>query len=299
MKKLLIASLALCALLPAGAGAKSFPGTIALPDGWQAEGIATGKGPTFYAGSRDTGAVYRGSYRTGAGSVLVRPQTGRAATGLKYDRRRDRLFVAGAGSKAIYVYDASTGADERVYKVPEAGFINDVVITRRAAYFTDSQVRQLYKVPIGRNGRLGELERIPITGDLVYTAGFNANGIEATPNGKWLIIVQSNTGKLFRSDLQGRTREIRLDQPVTAGDGILLLGRTLVVDRNQNELLSFVRLDRRLRTGDVRREITDARFDVPTTIARFGNALYAVNARFPPTADNHNPREDVIRVEKK
>jgi hypothetical protein len=306
MKKLLIASLALCALLPAGAGAKSFPDTIALPDGWQAEGIATGKGPTFYAGSRaDTnpatpydGAVYRGSYRTGAGSILVPPQAGRAATGLKYDPRGDRLFVAGAGSKAIYVYDASTGADERVYPVPEAGFINDVVITRRAAYFTDSQVQQLYKVPIGRNGRLGELERIPITGDLVYTAGFNANGIEATPNGKTLIIVQSNTGKLFRSDLRGVTREIRLDQPVTAGDGILLMGRTLVVDRNQNELLSFVRLDPRLRTGDVQREITDARFDVPTTIARFGNALYAVNARFPPTADNHNPREDVIRVER-
>jgi sugar lactone lactonase YvrE len=310
MKKLLIASLALCALLPASAGAKSFPDTIALPDGWLAEGIATGKGPTFYAGSRADavvsepgdptfdGAIYRGSYRTGAGSVLVPGREGRAATGLKYDRRGDRLFVAGAGSKRIYVYDASTGAEERIDDVPEAGFINDVVITRRAAYFTDSQVQQLYKIPIRRNGRLGELKRIPITGDLVYTAGFNANGIEATPNGKKLIIVKSNTGQLFRANRRGVTREIELDQPVTAGDGILLMGRTLVVDRNQNELLSFVRLDRRLRSGDVQREITDARFDVPTTIARFGGALYAVNARFPPTADNHNPREDVIRVKK-
>ena len=95
MKKTLLAALALCALLPSTAIAKSFPSTIALPDGWQPEGIATGKGATFYAGSLPDGAVYRGSYRTGQGAVLVPPHAGRAATGLKYDPRRDRLFVAG------------------------------------------------------------------------------------------------------------------------------------------------------------------------------------------------------------
>jgi hypothetical protein len=36
-------------------------------------------------------------------------------------------------------------------------------------------------VPIAANGRLGApAQTIPITGDLVYEPGFNANGIDAT-----------------------------------------------------------------------------------------------------------------------
>ena len=58
-----------------------------------------------------------------------------------------------------------------------------------------------------------------------------------------------------------------------------------------------MRLSRRLRSGSVRREIGDPRFDVPTTLSVFGGALYAINARFPPRGDNHNPREDIVRVE--
>ena len=297
MKSILVLTFALCALLPATASAASLPRTIALPDGWQPEGIASGPGATFYAGSVPDGAVYRGSYVSGRGAVLVPPHAGRAATGLKFDRRTGRLFVAGAGSKHVYVYDARTGADVRVYDIPGAGFINDVVVTRRAAYFTDSNVQVLYRVPIGRHGALGDLEVVPITGDLVYGPGFNANGIDATRDGRRLIIVQSSTGKLFRANARtGVTREIRLDQPVTNGDGILLAGRTLLVMRNQQERLAVVRLDRRLRNGDVRREITDERFDVPTTIAAFAGSPYVVNARFPPGADNHNPSEDIIRV---
>jgi len=297
MRKTLIAALALCALLPATATARSLPRTIALPDGWQAEGIASGRAATFYAGSVADGAVYRGSFRTGRGAVLVPPRTGRAATGLKYDRRFDRLFVAGAGSGKVYVYDARTGADERVYDVPGAGFINDVVVTRSAAYLTDSDVPRLYRVPIGPGGELGELEALPVGGELAYAPGFNANGIEATRDGKRLIIVQSNTGKLFRADpATGFTREIALDQPVTNGDGILLAGRTLFVVRNQDERIAVVRLSGQLREGEVRRQIADARFDVPTTIADFAGALYAINARFPPGGDNHNTRQDIVRA---
>jgi len=297
MRKTLIAALALCALLPATAAARPLPRTIALPDGWQPEGIAGGRGATFYAGSVADGDIYRGSFRTGRGFVLVDllPEAGRSATGLKYDRRRHRLFVAGASSGRLYVYDARTGADERVYDVPGAGFINDVVLTRRGAYFTDSIVPRLYRIPIAPNGALGNLEVVPLSGDIAYGPGFNANGIEATRDGRRLIIVQSNTGKLFRADPDsGFTREIALDRPVTNGDGILLAGRTLFVVRNRDERIAAVRLSRRLRSGRVQREIADPRFDVPTTIADFAGRLYAINARF--AGDNHNPREDIIRV---
>ncbi len=158
--------------------------------------------------------------------------------------------------------------------------MNDVVVARGGAYFTDSRRQVLYRIPIGRRGSLGEAQTIPLTGDLVYEAGFNANGIDATPDGRTLIIVQSNTGELFRSDRRGRTRQIALNEPVRNGDGLLLDGRTLYVVQNRDNKVAVVRLARRLASGTVTEHLTDPDFDVPTTIDEFGSRLYAVNARF-------------------
>ena len=77
----------------------------------------------------------------------------------------------------------------------------------------------------------------------------------------------------------------------------MLDGRTLYVVRNQRNLIAVVRLDPGTEQGAVVGTITDSDFDVPTTVAAFGNALYAVNARFgaddPETIDY-----DIVRVEK-
>src|SRR5262245_30343342 len=86
---------------PGALGKGAFPTTISLPNGWLPEGIATGHGNTFYAGSRANGAVYRGDLRTGQGSVFIAGVTGRVATGLKADR--GRLFVSGAGTGKAWV----------------------------------------------------------------------------------------------------------------------------------------------------------------------------------------------------
>jgi hypothetical protein len=165
--------------------------------------------------------------------------------------------------------------------VPEAGFINDVVLTRRAAYFTDSQVQELYRVGIGEDGVPTAPERITITGDLRYTMGFNANGIEALPGGRTLIVVKGNTGQLYRVNARtGESREIELDQPVTNGDGLLLRGDTLYVVQNVDNRVAVVELEDGLREGEVEGFLTDPRLDVPTTIAPFEEFIYAVNARF-------------------
>ena len=286
LRKATIISLGLLALLvPAAPAGPPAQPTIALPDEFRPEGIASGPKDSFYVGSIPLGAVYRGSYRTGEGAVLVPPHQEpgdeRNHTGLKVDRRFDRLFVAGGESQGIYVYDANTGEDVASFSVPDAGFINDVVLTRDAAYFTDSLVQQLYRVPIGEDGQLGELERLPITGDLVFQDGFNANGIEALRGGRTLIVVQSNLGKLFTVDAAtGDSREIELDEPVMNGDGILLRGRTLYVVRNRDNLVAVVDLAGDLRSGEVEEKLTDDNLDVPTTIAPFNQFIYAVNARF-------------------
>jgi hypothetical protein len=291
----IIAIAALVLLVPAAPAGPPAQPTIALPDEFRPEGIASGKKDTFYVGSIPQGSVYRGSYRTGEGDVLVPPHPGRNHIGLKVDERFDRLFVAGGPSKGIYVYDSETGEDIASFAVPDAGFINDVVLTRQAAYFTDSLVQQLYRVPIGKNGELGELERLPITGDLVYQDGFNANGIEALRGGRTLIVVQSNVGKLFTVDAAtGESREIELNESVENGDGLLLRGRTLYVVRNQNNLVAVVGLAGHLRSGEVEEKLTDDNLDVPTTIAPFHQFIYAVNARF---GRPDNSDADIVRLD--
>ena len=131
---------------PAPIGADA-PAVIPLPDGFQPEGIAVGKGMTFYAGSLATGAIYRGDLQTGAGDILVQPQAGRQALGLKYDSRTGLLFVAGGGTGYAYVYNGETGENvAEIQLTISIPFINDVIITKDAAYFTNSTRPALYRV---------------------------------------------------------------------------------------------------------------------------------------------------------
>ena len=172
LKKTLLPTLAaLVLLVPAAPAQSPAQSSIALPDEFRPEGIAAGKRATFYVGSIPQGSVWRGSFRTGEGDELVPPHPGRNHTGVKYDRRFDRLFVAGGMSKGIYVYDATTGADVASYSLPDAGFVNDVVLTRDAAWFTDSQVAQLYRVDIAPDGSLSEPVRVPLSGDSSSSPG--------------------------------------------------------------------------------------------------------------------------------
>lgn len=64
------------------------------------------------------------------------------------------------------------------------------------------------------------------------------------------------------------------------GDGLLRTGRTLYVVQNRLNLVTVFHLDAEARTATLRRTITDPRFDIPTTAARWGDRLYLVNARF-------------------
>lgn len=303
---LVLLLMALVALVPATAGAATFPDTIRLPDGWQPEGIAAGRGTSLYVGSIPTGAVWKGDARTGQGDVLVPPQEGRSAIGIKVDRR-NRLFVAGGATGRAFVYDAATGADLASYQLAPAGtavtFVNDVVVTSKAAFFTDSRNQQLYVLPLGRHGALPDQEEVrvlPLTGELEYTPAttdVDLNGIVAARGGRVLLAVQSSTGKLFRINPRtGTTREVDLGGAVlTNGDGLLLAGRVLFVVQNRLNQIAVVKLSGSLDRGRLVAELTDPDFDVPTTIAFQAGRLYAVNARFG-TTDPQPARYDIVRV---
>src|SRR5438093_7995617 len=109
MRRLTALAIAAAFSVPVALAAdRPFPDVVPLPPGFQPEGIATGRGTTFYVGSISTGAVYRGDLRTGTGSVLVQGGSGTAAIGLGIDGR-NRLFVAGGATGKAFVYDATTG----------------------------------------------------------------------------------------------------------------------------------------------------------------------------------------------
>ena len=56
--------------------------------------------------------------------------------------------------------------------------------------------------------------------------------------------------------------------------------------RNRNNQIAVVNLQPDLSRGSVTRTIRSGNFDVPTTVARIGDRLYAVNARFGTTPSN-------------
>jgi sugar lactone lactonase YvrE len=264
-----------------------FPTTIQLPNGFQPEGIAIGALPFAYFGSLADGDIYRADLRTGRGRVISEGP-GTPSVGLELDGR-GRLFVSGGAAGDGRVVDVRTGEVLASYAFATgATFVNDVTVTRHAAWFTDSLNAVLYQVPLGRRGSLpdpDDVSALPLTGDLVFQAGFNVNGIAPAPDGRGLLVVQSNTGLLFRVDPRtGDTTQVDLGgETVPNGDGILLRGRTLFVVQNQLNQVAVIRLDRRGTEGTVVERVTDPRFDVPTTVASFANRLYLPNARFSTT----------------
>ncbi len=269
----------------AGAGTASaeragWPTEFPLPNGFLPEGITIGSEPFAYMGSRANGAIFRTDLRTGDGRVIHEGATGLASIGLKLDRD-GLLYVSGGAGGSARIIDSRTGRLVTTHQLTTnaAPFINDCVLLDDRAWFTDSRDAVLYGVP---RGRAGTVRALPLSGDWVQTPDVNnANGIVGTPDGRDLIVV--STGKLYRVSLRtGHATTITLTgaDNVTNGDGLVRIGRTLYVVQNRQNLISVFDLDAHATTATLRRTITDPRFDVPTTAARFRDRLYLVNARF-------------------
>ncbi|MFD3730019.1 SMP-30/gluconolactonase/LRE family protein [Streptomyces sp. NPDC058632] len=259
------------------------PTGFPLPDGWLPEGITIGSRPYAYMGSRANGAIYRTDLRTGQGAVFHEGSPGLASIGLKLDDHGGLLYVAGGGGGTARLVDARTGTLRTTHQLTEntGHFINDVALLGDRAWFTDSRDAVLYGVP---RGRRGAVRALPLSGDWEQLPDVNnANGIVSTPDGRDVIVVKSTPGELYRVGLRtGRATRITLSgaDDVVNGDGLVRVGRTLYVVQNRLNLVTVFHLDAGATTATLRRSITDPRFDVPATAARYRDRLYLVNARF-------------------
>jgi len=146
--------LALVAALAAPAAAAPAAEVIVLPGASSAEGIAAGRGASFYAGDLVRGDIFRGNFQRGTAELFIDAPAGRMAAGMKVDVAHQLLFVAGGFTGQAYIYDTATGATVASYQfgTPDSSLINDVALTKDGAWFTDSFQAQLYFVPVSRTG---------------------------------------------------------------------------------------------------------------------------------------------------
>ncbi|WP_455204548.1 hypothetical protein [Kaarinaea lacus] len=288
-----------------------YPKLIPVPIGFQPEGVVKGRGHKAYVGSLKTGGIYEVNLVSGKGRLLVESAPG-PAVGLAYDKRSDYIFVAGGPDGTVTVYNARDGKQKAVYAVTEPGtFVNDGIITREAAYFTDSFAPVIYRIPLKRNGRLAKqhkVETIVLSEDFTFIAGeFNGNGIESIKKGNALYVVNSITGQLYRIDPKtGNATAVSITNgDLSSGDGLLLKGKTLYVVQNFLNQIAQLKLSKDGLSATITNIITDAEFRIPTTVTKFGDALYAINARFdvaPPPFPGYPPADpdleyNLVRVE--
>jgi hypothetical protein len=312
---MLVGAFVLLAAVPTLSQAPIYPDLIPLPVGFGPEGIAVGNGHTFYVGSLTPptlGQILVGDLRDGSFFQLVAP-TGRAALGLKHDARSNFLFVAGGPSGRGTVYDAASGDQVAFYQFQPPSppppalattVINDVVVTRDVAYFTDSLLPFLYRVPLGARGQpaaFADQILLPanfgVPGTCTVGPPLRGNGIASVPNGQHLIIMHMSEGRLYRMDTTTYTAvpialaggDFLGGGDVCTADGMLLDGNTLYVSQNFLNRVAVIELTPDHFSGVITRYITEpfasnAATKVPTTIAEFGNSLYAVTLGFAPPA---------------
>jgi sugar lactone lactonase YvrE len=290
--------------LPAAA-APQFPDEIDLPSGFFPEGIALGKGSSFFVGSLADGSVYKGDLRTGEGEVLVAPFGPFSTVGIEVDNR-ERIWVAGGPSGTGRVYDGNTGEELASYQFAVPSFVNDVVVTKDAAYFTDSGTAspggafagapRLFVVPLTPGGGLpdaSDVETVPV--DVPDIAFPNLNGIETTPGGNSLIVAHTSDQALYTVDpATGDAEMVDVGgEPFLGADGLIRRGTTVYVVENAATQVTAVKVAPDGSSGTVMAVYPVVGSVTPTTAGLFGDALYAVDAKFGSMTDPYQ----VYRIE--
>ena len=245
------------------AAVKGWPTLIPIPVGFESEGIERGRGQEFFLGGTtwsgdltNSGAIYKGNLCTGEGEILVEP-TGKPVAGLSYDPRTNYIYAATgdpgafAGNftnRGVLAYDASSGELVKEIIFGDGSLTNDVLVTRDGVYVTDSINPVLFKIPLGEDGQPSDAwERITMDGFVMDPAGlgFNANGLVGDFEGTELVVVNINTGVLYKVDTEsGVSTPIAIQGAETTfvdGDGLYMDGRTLYIMQNFSNKIAVVR----------------------------------------------------------
>lgn len=258
------------------------------PNAANPEGVAFDKGSkAFFTGGTGDGTIFRGTLDDPTVHIFIPGATGSSAVGMKVSD--GKLYVAGGGTGTIKVYDIATKALVASFATGPGGFLNDLVVTESGdVWVTDSFRPMLWHVTAAQVAAgTGTPASLDVSASIPFDTTpnvFNLNGIVATHHGKRLIVVQSNTGALFRIKLTDSPATIeKVDAPaLVGGDGMIVdRGRLVVVVGSATPPnLTFLRLNRRDLRGRIDKVVTDPTLRGPSTVARAKNTYLVVNADF-------------------
>jgi sugar lactone lactonase YvrE len=281
--------LALAAALTAAPAVHAGPDLLGydLPsEGVLLEGIGFDKSrDTIYvSGVNDGGRIYRGRIGIEALEVwLPAGADGRTtARGIDTDDL-GRVYIAGGPTARLWVISPD-GATLASLTTPADTFLNDVwVAPDGAAYFTDSNQPKIWRVAQGTGGVWEATLWLDATGIIpVVLPGFNLGGIVSTPGGRYLLVSQGTTGRLWRIDLA--TKEVvQVDLGstlITNADGIVLRGRKLWVVQNFSRQITELKLTGDWAAGEVE-SVTPTPANRTFTTAKLAHGrLLAVDSQF-------------------
>ena len=257
------------------------PGEAVYP-----EGVAYDPtGDAFYVGSASDGTIFRGDLETDEVTTLI-PGEGREAfttLGMKVDAE-NRLWIAGGTSGQVFVYDLETAEQTNAIGTPGEGspLLNDLAVSAAGdIYVTDSYRPVLFRIAAGSETAEPWLD---FTGTAFEyrQEGPNANGIAITPDDRYLLVVQMNTGQLYRVDTESQeVSEIDLGgETLAGGDGLVLDGQTLYTVIQTGNQIVVLELAEDFSSGTVTSRIEDESLAYPATAVKVGDRLLVVNAQF-------------------
>ncbi len=243
------------------------------------------KRETFYvSGVNDGGVIYRGRI----GEEALEPWLAGGADGRTTARGIDvddqgRIFVAGGPTARLWIF-SSSGEALGTFTAPSGTFFNDVAIGKDgAAYFTDSNQPKIWRVAQDHAGAWQATLWLDASATIpVVLPGFNLGGIVATPDGRWLLVAQGTTGRLWRVDLATKdVAQVDLGSTtIVNADGIVLKGHRLWVVQNFSRVITELDLDGHWSSGEVR-SVTATPANRTFTTAKIAKGrLLIVDAQF-------------------
>lgn len=256
-------------------------------EGSRFEGIgADERRGRFYVSEVTGGEIHRGDVRSSATEEWLAGDgtDGRyTARGITVDRAGN-VFIAGGpngigtGRPDLWVYSPKGEllASLRVPGTADA-FLNDVAIGRDgAAYFTNSNDPQVFRVAQDRRGNWGAELWADASGTVSREAGFNLGGIVLTADRSAFVVAQGNVGKLFRFGLDGTVTEIATPgADLVNADGLVREGNRLTVVRNFSKAITTLRISADGRTARFISDVaTDPSRVLTTAKSLHGRTLY-------------------------
>ncbi len=247
------------------------------------EGLAYAKNTnTLYCGSMMNGVLHETEVSKSTFKRFPANENPPSALGIKvFD---DRIYVATGTKGTVEVYSTTYRQKLFEFIVPKSLnkneiFINDIAVVKtNVGYVTDSFRPVIYSFNKQEGNILKEWLKLDKS-SIKYKTGYNLNGIVLTQDQKYLIIIQTNTGELFRINTVSK-EIIKINikgASLLNGDGLAIENNVIYVALNIDGKLAKIDMDKDFSTGTA--TIANDGFEFPTAVAVGKNKVYVLNSQ--------------------